>query len=253
MKRVRKGVEPAALARIVRTHPRAEWKDPIVLKAKPEIRRQVALDQGWLCAYCESRLIEPTPDRWGIEHFVAKSLTGPSGPNWHLDWNNMLGVCRGGEADPKPRALHCDRYKNVPIKKPPLPEDCRGWILNPFELPALPSLFSLEYSTGVLSPDTTACQAFGIQTNHYPTVVDLVQATIDHLNLNCRKLCEKRRVVCEQIDVQINQARQRGKTMADLCASIFKDSTTWPEFFTVYLIRLGTSAQTFLQKSQYCG
>jgi len=250
MKRVRKSAAPAVFARIVQSSPCAKWDDPVVRSARPKIRRQIASDQGGLCAYCESKLLEPEPERWGIEHFVAKSLTGPSGPNWHLDWNNMLGVCKGGERDPKPRELHCDRYRNASKS---IPEDCRGWILNPLELPALPSLFSLDYATGALSPDAAACQTVVIPKNQYPTLVELVQSTIDHLNLNCPKLCEKRLVARRAIDDQINRAKTRGKTLDDLVASFFKDDTNWPEFFTVYLIRLGAPAMSFLQRSPYRG
>jgi len=253
MKRVRKSEEPAGLAKIVQTHPQAKWDDQVVRKARPEIRRRVANDQGGLCAYCESKLLEYDPDRWGIEHFVAKSLAVSIGPNWHLDWSNMLGVCKGGEVDPKPRVLHCDRYKNAVNHQPPLPEDCRGWILNPLELPALPSLFSLDLTTGALSPDAAACQLVAITNNSHPTLVELVQATIDHLNLNCPKLCEKRRAVGQEIDKQIDRAKARGKTLEDLVASIFSDDTNWPEFFTVYLIRLGAPAMRFLQRSLYRG
>jgi len=62
-----------------------------------------------------------------------------------------------------------------------------------------------------------------------------------------------RRAVGQVIDEQIDRAKARGKTLDALVASFFSDDANWPEFFTVYLIRLGAPAMKFLQRSQYRG
>ncbi|MBU1534974.1 TIGR02646 family protein [Myxococcota bacterium] len=218
----------------------------------PDIRSQLKSDQGCLCAYCEARLIENDPHRWGVEHFVQRALTS-SNHNWDLDWDNLLAVCKGGENDPKPRELHCDRQKNDGGKKPPLPPDCRGYILKPTELQALPSLFDFDLSTGALSPNVQVCQQFSPPSNQMPSTAALVQNTIDHLNLNCERLKEKRKVARQDLEERIAATRQNGKTLNGLVADVFKDPHFWPEFFTVYLIRLGNIAKNFLVQNNYTG
>lgn len=72
---------------------------------KDTLREALCKEQGYLCAYCMQR-IEPRTTKMKIEHWHAQS----SHPNEQLDYQNMLGVCRGGDGM-SPSVQHCDTRK----------------------------------------------------------------------------------------------------------------------------------------------
>lgn len=161
MKRVLKGDEPVTLTTYRNAAPLSSWEQ---MKTDPhnggqqayaDCRRDGIQDQKGLCAYCEIDIRDNNPLKCRVEHFHPKSDTITS-HNWALDWQNMLTVCNGGNnphiansgfhLKPTDENLSCDAHKDRMIQTKRLAKDCEGWILNPLQLEAFPSLLkSLEY------------------------------------------------------------------------------------------------------------
>lgn len=270
MKRVLKGDEPASLQNFRAAQPQATW-DELRVDAQnagrqtyADIRTQTHQDQGGLCAYCEIDIRENDPLKSRIEHFHPKSDTA-SATNWALDWPNMLAVCAGGShkygeqphtLEPLDQNLSCDAHKDRMIQQGKLPESCEGWLLGPLDLPAWPSLFSLNKFDGKLSPDGTACAAAApCRDNRHISAADMVQHTIDMLNLNCERLCKARLQVIW--DIERNKKRLReanippSQALSQLAQRYFR--TRWPQFFTAICLCLGPAADAHLQSVQYQG
>jgi uncharacterized protein (TIGR02646 family) len=106
MRRIRKGSAPAVLAPLA-ADPDANW-DSVDGATKLALRAALFADQHGLCAYCLSRLNNPTkhedprPKAGGmkVEHFAARNERGIDEAESHrrcFDWQNLLGVCPGGE------------------------------------------------------------------------------------------------------------------------------------------------------------
>lgn len=111
MRHIAKGKEPRALTE--HRSKRARYDDPF--KGKHELNGALAREQGYLCAYCMQR-IEPDPAHMKVEHWKAQSTH----PNLELDWNNMLGVCKGREGQ-RHKLQHCDSFRgNRPLVINPL-------------------------------------------------------------------------------------------------------------------------------------
>ncbi len=78
---------------------------------KAHIRKRILQEQHYLCAYCMRR-INDNPLYTTIEHWFPLSKDKERA----LDYNNMIGVCRGGAssddvAEGNKRELCCDAYK----------------------------------------------------------------------------------------------------------------------------------------------
>ena len=84
---------------------------------KDEIRDCLLEEQGFLCAYCMSRI---SFGSMRIEHFLCQDHN----PEYSLEYSNMLGCCCGGESEKnknKHDNLHCDVSKrNTAISINPL-------------------------------------------------------------------------------------------------------------------------------------
>lgn len=81
---------------------------------REEIVSALLRDQGALCAYCMRRLRYETTS---IEHRIAGH--GDRAPH-ALDWQNLLGVCPGGEGLPRAQQT-CDTHRgNAPIEIDPV-------------------------------------------------------------------------------------------------------------------------------------
>ncbi|ALS37459.1 uncharacterized protein (TIGR02646 family) [Enterococcus rotai] len=76
---------------------------------KIDIKNSLLKEQGYLCAYCMSRIsLDGTSgDKMTIEHFHPIS----DFPNLQLDYNNLLAVCSGGSDREKDKSLTCDKHK----------------------------------------------------------------------------------------------------------------------------------------------
>lgn len=271
VKRVLKGIEPRALAAYRSAVPHGTWEQ---MKSDPHHGGQQAYqdcrcdsihDQKGLCAYCEIGIRDNDPLKCRVEHFHAKSDIA-STHNWALDWWNMLAVCNGGSnphvdqagfhLEPMSKNLSCDAHKDRMIQAGRLSVQCEGWLLNPLQLAASPSLFCLEKNTGHLLPDSAACAASPPwPDNRHSSVEALVQHTIDMLNLNCDRLTQAR--LCIVRDIERNKKKQRqadytaAQGLANLARFYFKPQ--WPCFFTTIRLCLSPAAETHLQGIAYQG
>ncbi len=72
---------------------------------KQAIRDQLVAEQGYLCAYCMSR-IEPHESSMKVEHWHSRKKY----PAQQLTYANLLGCCYGNEGLPDYHA-HCDTKK----------------------------------------------------------------------------------------------------------------------------------------------
>lgn len=106
---IKKNSEPVEL-RNYRCVPDAKYDGGQFINVKDAIRRSLASEQGYLCAYCMSR-IEPEENKMKVEHWHCQD----NYPDEQLDYTNMLGCCYGNEGEPL-YAQHCDtakRNKNI--------------------------------------------------------------------------------------------------------------------------------------------
>ncbi|MGR8935766.1 MAG: retron system putative HNH endonuclease [Gammaproteobacteria bacterium] len=271
MKRVLKANEPSTLTNYRNAVPQGSWdgmkNDPHNggQQAYQDCRRDSIRDQNGLCAYCEIDIHDNNPLKCRVEHFHPKSDIS-STHNWALDWQNMLGVCNGGcnphvtgdgfYLPPTEENLSCDAHKDRMIQTKRLKEQCEGWISNPLQLMAFPVLFRLEKSTGFLLPDSNICaNCPPWPGNLHSSMEELVQNTIDMLNLNCDRLAQERLRIIR--DIENNKKRQRTQGyspeqgLSNLARRYFRTSRLG--FFTTIRLCLGEFAEIHLQSLQFQG
>lgn len=102
MLNIKKGQEPRSL-----TEHRAQGQDNTYqnYREKDELRASLVNEQRHLCCYCMSR-IKATHDGMKIEHWQSQTRFSDR----QLDYDNLLGACRGGEGKPKSQQ-YCDTQK----------------------------------------------------------------------------------------------------------------------------------------------
>lgn len=269
VKRVLKGMVPPTLARYAQAAPRSSWEqmrdDPYFQgrQAYQDCRSTCIADQKGLCAYCEVDIRDNDPLKCHVEHFHPKADKTTS-HNWALDWQNMLGVCNGGSVDylerpfylpPRQANLSCDAHKDWMIQQSKLPALCEGWILNPLQLAAFPSLFRIKMSTGNLYPNTVACNSVSWSGNQHASIEGLIQHTINVLNLNCDRLVQERLRVIRDIERSKKRQRERGFNAEQGLSNLARQylHQPWPAFFTVIRWCLGQAAERYLQSVQFAG
>ncbi len=90
--------EPASLRVFRDTTPNASYDG--LGSIKKDIRSTLTEEQGFLCAYCMSR-IDASPTKMEIEHFISQKHhhNSPYSQQFHKDnelrYENMLGTCQG--------------------------------------------------------------------------------------------------------------------------------------------------------------
>ena len=257
MKTILKNACPPRLARYAAKFTSATWESMRNDAAHggdaayTETRAQLIQDQKYLCAYCECRLREEMPHAIRVEHFHPKSDTS-SGHNWHLDWQNLLATCTGGEREgdafPLPENLSCDACKKDAVHD--------GDIVNPLRLPPFPAAFCYDMGTGELAPNPVFCSEYpSLADNTLPNTRELLLNTLRVLNLNCYRLCQARLKVSRHLEHQKKQFRERG-----IQASVALRSLTqryfakhWPAYFTVLRHCLQPYAEEYLHSVPYQG
>lgn len=271
MKRVLKSSEPPLLTMYRALKPDGDWEEMRKdgehggEKVYSSCRETVVSDQGGLCAYCEIVIRDAVPLGCRVEHFHPKA-DKMSSMNWAYCWDTMLGVCNGGDNPyirkdgfhlaPIGANLSCDAHKNTMIQSGKLSEQCEGLILNPLELPSFPALCTIAKSTGFLHPDRVSCGNVELPLKgKHATVEELVQNTIDMLNLNCDRLAQMRLRIIRDIEHNKKNQRNMGYTahqgLANLARWYFKRH--WPGFFTTIRLCLGSAAERHLRDIDFKG
>jgi uncharacterized protein (TIGR02646 family) len=118
MIRYTKGSPPAVLTTIAAARPRREWDD-LGRSDRDPVRAALVRDQGWLCAYCQSRIKSEDSaagiSQMKIEHWIPRNPDRDAGiedGDHHFLWSNLLGVCPGVSVEPDTavnrNVPHCD-------------------------------------------------------------------------------------------------------------------------------------------------
>lgn len=260
MKKINKSLPPNELTNYARSNPTDNWDDFKDLNQGEDyklIRVKCFDEQGGLCGYCEAQVSELPSHKQRIEHYHSKSdVSGAK--NWALDWNNVFGVCIGGnDSDktkhPLPANLSCDSHKDHLIKTKKLPLACEGYYLNPLEIDANPNLFDFDKATGALKANQQACLTYQPTSNQYHTVVELVEKTIEILNLNCQRLLDERLKVLKSYNQSIKLIREKRipNGHEQLCHRWF--GTPWVFYFSTRRALLGNHAEKYLAQTNYQG
>lgn len=248
MKKVQKGTEPVKLKQYRQSNPLNTWeqcfRNP---KRKKQIQDQLKLDQGGLCAYCEIDL-KPmnnanTAD-FRVEHFHPKEDS--STYNWHLDWQNLLACCHGGSCkdvvDAASRHTSPDHSCDVPKANKVLDDI----ILNPIDLHAFPCLFKFNRADGSISVNIACCQQIGVDEAK-------VQATIDELRLDAKRLRVLRKPILSTLGSQFERMVAAGETPQDAKLRLARvalkkdEQGHWPAFFSaITLVKQQSNSLTTL-------
>ncbi|MDH0865487.1 retron system putative HNH endonuclease [Mitsuaria sp. GD03876] len=270
MKRTLRGSEPVGLRRFRDEHPEGTWdafRDAAAGQENDpykDCRTELFESQGGLCAYCEIDVRDGNPLTCRVEHFHPKSDITPE-KNWALDWLNLLGVCAGGSyrygaaphtLEPLHQNLSCDAAKDRRVQRDDRLMQCEGRILRPEQIPADACLLKLQRSTGRLEADVNECMKFEAQIQHeMESLADLVEQTIDILNLNCDRLCQARLMVSRSIEHAKKQQRDQGFTpqqgMANLTDRYLR--VRWPAFFTTIRLCMRDAFDARLVRDGYTG
>ena len=133
--------------------------------------------------------------------------------------------------------------------------ESEGWILNPLQMDASRSLFDFDKATGCLIPHKEACGSVIIEGNKHATTQELVQHTIDILNLNCDRLKEERRKVLFHLE-NLKKAQRTAhippqQALPSIARQLFQ--VRWRAYFTTIRCLLGQYAEEYLQSIVYQG
>ena len=223
MKKIVKGVEPPKLLAYRQRFPMNNWKqfrkNNNTNQRYTEVKSQLIVDQGGLCAYCEIDLkqaIQPGElDDFRVEHFHPKS-DSTSGYNWNLDWNNLLGCCHGGSNSHVPDAVSVNgagRYtSNRPDRSCDVPKDNHNWghiIFNPLTLPSSPLLFAFQRSSGSIKVHTQNCMTAAVDQQK-------IQDSIDYLNLDSLRLQRLRRKALGTLNDNLQKKAEVSKSNSNI-------------------------------------
>ncbi|MDY4921134.1 MAG: retron system putative HNH endonuclease [Phascolarctobacterium sp.] len=255
MKRVYKSQpEPEALERYRTKYPTESWEH---FRRRShygyqQVKQQILRDQHGLCAYCEISIKlaeeEPEVDDFRVEHFYPKSATTEHGHNYHLDWNNMLGVCHGGSQPYVPDAKwrysqhKNDRSCDVPKGSKPISQ----LILNPLKIPGQKRLFCYTEHSGKMLVDYDSCPK---------KLWRRAESTIKELNLNAPRLMRMRLAVIQKLEDEIAAETAEGMPLeevltmlAETCLVPNYEGTSLP-FFSVIRWYLGEAAERVIAAS----
>lgn len=272
MKTLLKSAPPNELTRFAAAFPTDDWDhDFRNYSAAPnqpghdyrEIKKRLIEDQGGLCAYCEKRIAGLSADLQKVEHLHPKSDKSNPAINWGLMWANIVAVCTGGEHDdkslhPLPRNLSCDSHKNHWLSKTARTSRLDAMLaalINPLQLAPFPCLFDFDKADGRLLPNEDVCAQVDAAAGLAPgTTREGLTITIETaLNLNCDRLRTERKLVLNEYNRAVAEARRRNDVdfKAKLAERWFRNR--WPSYFTTRRILLGRAAEAYLRGTAYRG
>ena len=277
MKTIPEGRSPRELEDFVKQHPRGDachsW-DAFCTgtsNRKKALMRSLYERQKGICAYCEIRLDSPDEDLdegkrdLQVEHFHPKrdDETSPSQDCcWGLYWPNLFAACLGGtQADVRNPCHYCastpgEDNHHCGESNGKGGDILDGTILNPHDIDAKSRLFTFWYADGsrdriYLKPYEEGCRAAGVQ-------AELVQNTIERLNLNCRLLAKLRGGAKAAVEKRIKKFKQSGVGDQEAIKRAVRmafstEDGLWPEFFTTLRALYPTAAEDYLKSQDYQG
>lgn len=193
MIKINKHPSPRVLDRY-RSDPNTTY-DNITKEEKEAIRLNLLTEQGYLCAYCMSRieLDTSTIEHWSAQHpgnSEADRLMG-------LDYTNMLAVCCGNRGKPY-KYQTCDAHKkNVKLTANPCEQE---------------TIDKISYhSNGLIYSDDA-------EIDH-----DLIET----LNLNCEavSLPQNRKSALDELYNYIHKECKKGKQRKSICVFLCRKSS----------------------------
>ncbi len=193
MRKVNKSPRCVELESFRNNNPEATWqnyRDYNNGESYNSTRTLLFDDQEGLCAYCEASVSTQPAHEQSVEHFNSKR----AGIEYHLDWQNLLGVCTGGRTESKLNKkqrianLSCDAHKD---RCAPSVHVWDGLVLFPVTIQHGSDLFDLDKQSGELRP-SEQCENFNVPLNHFRSTREIVENTIEVFNLNCDRLCKAR-------------------------------------------------------------
>ncbi|UMR31058.1 TIGR02646 family protein [Massilia sp. MB5] len=255
MKKLNKSLAPESLSAYLRDNPNDTW-DQLRNNGREvydDVKKQLRVDQHGLCAYCEIDLVEGNGvglDDFRVEHFYPKSPHNPP-PNRNLEWNNLLGVCTGGNS----KGICVSERFSSPDHSCDVPKGNHDWtnlILNPLvDIPTFPRLFQFDDSTGEMQVDMASCP---------PGLISKASESISRLRLNsCARLLRDRKAVIDGLRAQVQDSLSAGEEMDALMTDLAKahlpnlDNQSWPAFFTCIRWFFGPAAEQLLTAIAYDG
>lgn len=191
MKRVGSCAEPGVLSTFRTENPAATWSEfKESEKESGIVFDSLAREQGFICAYCETRVQGGL--RGQVEHFEPKSLSTAE-RNLHLEFGNLLACCEGGTwaVDPRrseppiSKTQHCGALKGD--RSP------AGQMLDPRTIPLEARIWVVSSNTGSMSVDRAACLTVGVDPN-------VATSTLDFVGLNRVVLARDRRATLDELD-----------------------------------------------------
>lgn len=248
LKRINKTLEDQFLTNFKAQNPNGTWDDfrnheqGVLYK---RLKQHICNDQMYLCAYCEINLDCENEHEIKVEHFKSKSGSPPGGINWHLEWSNLLAVCLGGtnEGDDYqlPVNLSCDSYKShYEDKNKIIDKDWTGKILLPLTLSDAHNLFNFDKGTGRLLPNEACCNSISIDGKPATETLEIVNKTIEVLNLNCSRLNNARMKL-----LFIFNKCAREKDLRKMHKLLMQWSQGYPKFFQ-------TTRDIIIRESKIC-
>lgn len=201
----------------------SRWAAFKLKKVYKELRNILLNNQHYLCAYCESKIFE---GHHQIDHIIPKAHTTES-HDYTLDLENMVMCCSGGEDTRENADTRSDLEEGSKNDRTCGSAKGRSKVeITPYILPE-EIIFSAEVDHVEkkirLVPDRDACELYNID-------VDALNATIETINLNCRRLCNNRfkiwtqygkeveKIIAMQIDIE-----EKFRLVNILEASIIQD------------------------------
>jgi uncharacterized protein (TIGR02646 family) len=100
---IKKTSPPSKFISFIKETPNVHFDD-LPSDVKDVLRKSLLQEQGYLCAYCMSRIYDNHRET-KIEHYHARTLDN------ELDYSNLLAVCTGNSVDNSPIHQHCDTKK----------------------------------------------------------------------------------------------------------------------------------------------
>lgn len=202
MKRIYKlPEEPRYLERYRIKYPNENWEHfrRYSPKGYEEIKERLLTEQHCLCAYCEIDIKQTEEDGvvddFRVEHFYPKKGTEDGEHNYHLDWQNMLGVCHGGSqalvVEPERRFTKAKTEHSCDVPKSD--KAISDKILNPLEITMEKRIFHYS-SKGKMFVDDKYCPE---------ELKEKAENTIKELNLNSVRLQRLRREVIQKVQDEL--------------------------------------------------